>query len=119
MFKGFTENLEKILEEFNQKSEYFIFCVSDLEKQEGEEYKFDILSPELGQKLRDIITSNGGTMSTSKAVKFSELHPRLKRYGAGIFESWIKINKKFLTELNQSNSSGIIIIPDNHACKMV
>src|SRR4051812_41220556 len=113
MFKGFTENLEKILEEYNRNSEYFIFCVSDLEKQEGGAYKFDICSPELRQKLRNIITSNGGIMPTPTEIKFSEFPPRLKRYGVGIFESWIKINKKFLTELNQSNSSRIIIIPDN------
>ncbi|CAG8534986.1 11108_t:CDS:2 [Diversispora eburnea] len=79
----FTKELKDKLESYNQNSENFIFCISDLEEQE-EEGKFDILSAELRQKLGNIIVQNGGTRS----------NPR-----------------KHLVELNKTNSSKIIDIP--------
>lgn len=77
MFKGFTEKLKKRIEEYNQNSDCFTFCISDLEhssdREEGK-YKFNIHSAELRRKLGAIITSNGGTMSNPTAIKFGEAY---------------------------------------------
>ena len=79
MFKGFSENLKKILEEYNQNSECFIFNVSDLEyssdRNQGE-HKFDIYSKELRQKLGNIIVANGGTISNPTSIKFVNLEKK-------------------------------------------
>ena len=74
MFKGFTNELKKIIGEFNQNSTgYFIFSVSDLEESSDrgrgryleEEQKFDIRSPELQEKLGNITG-----IANPRAVRF-------------------------------------------------
>ncbi|CAG8532058.1 14532_t:CDS:10, partial [Cetraspora pellucida] len=71
--RRFTEELKTRLKTHNQDSEYFAFCVSDLERSpygEAEENKFDIHSVELRQKLGDLVNSNGGNMTTPTKIEF-------------------------------------------------
>jgi hypothetical protein len=90
MFKGFTKELEDKLESYNQNSENFVFCISDLEyssdRKQGE-HKFDIHSEELKQKLGNIIASNGGKISNPRGIRFLELPSRLKHGGTRNYNS--------------------------------
>src|SRR5437764_15170436 len=79
MFKGFTNELKTKIETFNRNSKRFIFCLSDLQESSDrgrdsygdEELKFDILSPELKQKLENEIG-----VSNPKAIKFVDAFMR-------------------------------------------
>ena len=79
MFKGFTNELKTKIENFNQNSKRFIFCLSDLQESSDRgvdrygdgELKFDILSPELRQKLENVTG-----VSNPKAIKFVDCFGR-------------------------------------------
>jgi len=90
MFKGFTEKLRNKVEEYNQKTDYFIFNVSDLEyssdRKQGE-YKFSIFSSELRQRLGNIFASNGGKITNPTSIRFLELPPWLKSNGTRNYHS--------------------------------
>ena len=115
MFKGFTEKLKNKVEEYNQNSKNFVLNVSDLEystERDQGEYRFNICSTELRQKLGNIITSNGGTMSNPVGIKFLDFPSRLKEKGTRNYEMWVKVDKKYLVELNKYNSSRVIKLYD-------
>jgi hypothetical protein len=90
MFKGFTEKLRTHLEEFNRTSDQFLFNISDLEyssdRQRGE-YKFDIISDELRQKLGNAIIANGGTISNPRGINFRKFPYRLESEGTKNYKS--------------------------------
>lgn len=79
MFKGFTNELKTKIEEYNRNSKIFIFCLSDLQESSDRgrdedgyvEQKFDILSPELRQKLAEVIGVPNPT-----AIKFVDTFMR-------------------------------------------
>jgi len=89
MFKGFVEKLKNKIEKYNQNSKNFVFNVSDLEysteRNQGE-YRFNIRSAELRQKLGNIIASNGGTMSNPVGINFLDFPYLLKEKGTKNYE---------------------------------
>ncbi|CAG8449599.1 7712_t:CDS:1, partial [Cetraspora pellucida] len=73
MFKGFTEELQRAISNYNQNSKNFIFCACDLNyssDRQPDEYKYDINSPELKTELGKIITAGGGTLSNPRGINF-------------------------------------------------
>jgi hypothetical protein len=74
IFKGYTDEFKKSLNQYNQTSKNFIFNFGDLETCENKN-EFDIFSPELRKELGDLIRNKLGKseIPNPTMIRFKEL----------------------------------------------